>query len=1044
MKSVRDRLRPGSICPMGGMSRLAALALVAAVSAWAAVPGPGTIFSTILNGSGQDFALAAASDAAGNTYVAGLTYSPDFAVSPGAAQTKFGQTCDVWVAKLAPDGRRIWSTYLGGILDDWATSVAVDGVGNVWVTGYTRSPDFPIVKPVQPIYNNAATDDYDAFVAKISADGSTLLYSTYLGSDLDDGGNGIALDRAGNAYVAITGTTTRFPAAAAFAPGQAGILITKLDPDGALLWTSFHAGGSAAGITLDAAGAIYVTGSASPNDATKPARMFGPQGTGYAILFKLSPDGSRKIFETGLGGSAAATASGIAVSPAGEVFVAGTTTSVDFPLMKPLQTSPGARPLWKSTDGGATWTPFDDLPFAIPQAMAVDPSSPQTLYLSSDDLGLFKSLDAGAHWVPAHGGIAETKLSVLTIDASHPRTLYTAAGMKVYKSTDGAGSWSLIDTAPSNVTQIIVDPQNSNVVYEAARDLRRSTDGGATWMKLAFPGTVQSLALDPHVNGLLYATSTPVFCGFFCSGNQVGYLYRSIDGGATWIQIQPDASPSQSLDFTVDASTNPSTVYLGMSIRTTDGGVTWTPVNPPFSSTGVYLVSIDPGGTLYVPFPGAGIYVSHDRGATWTLTGTPTPQSPNGGPGINVLLASGSSGTLLAELNQVATAGFVSKLSADGATLEFSTYLRAHASVEGFPLFAAEPAAMTGQSWISGVALDPAGNIVVAGGVRGADLPVMNPAQPHSGMADAFAAKIAPDTGALLYSTYFGGTLDDAALAVAVDAQGNIIAAGQTWSADFPLSGSVPQPTGYSEAFIVKLAASTPAITAVVNGASFQLGIAPGAWVTIRGTNLSNTTRPWTSSDIVSGNLPASLDGVSVTIGGRPAFVEYVSPSQINVQAPSDVAPGAVDVFVTNNGRVSAPAQAQMQSVAPAFFLDGATNFAAASRLPDYAPLADPSAVPGAVPAKSGDLVVLWGTGFASAGVPAGVVVQSPSEPASMPRVTVGGAEVPVVGAGVVAGLAGVFQITIQLPADVATGAVNVQASIAGASTPAAILWIQK
>ncbi len=317
--------------------RLAALALGVVIATRAAVPNPGTVFSTMLNGSGQDFALAVASDAEGNTYVAGLTYSPDFAVSPGAAQTKFGQTCDAWVAKIGPNGNRIWSTYLGGILDDWAT-----------------------------VYNNGATDDYDAFVAKISADGSTLLYSTFLGSDVDDGGNGIALDPAGNAYVAISGTTTRFPGAGAFPPAQFGILVTKLNPRGELLWTAFHPKGSASGIALDASGAIYVAGSASPMTAPKPANMFGAQRTGYAILFKLSPDGTREIFETGLGGSATASASGVAVNSAGEVFVAGATTSVDFPLMKPLQTSPRARPLWKTTDGGATWTPLDDLPFANP------------------------------------------------------------------------------------------------------------------------------------------------------------------------------------------------------------------------------------------------------------------------------------------------------------------------------------------------------------------------------------------------------------------------------------------------------------------------------------------------------------------------------------------------------------------------------------------------------------------------------------------------------------------------------------------------------
>jgi uncharacterized protein (TIGR03437 family) len=460
----------------------------------------------------------------------------------------------------------------------------------------------------------------------------------------------------------------------------------------------------------------------------------------------------------------------------------------------------------------------------------------------------------------------------------------------------------------------------------------------------------------------------------------------------------------------------------------------------------VYLVAIDASGTLYVPIPAAGIYVSHDRGETWTVTGTPSPQFTPGGRGIgmNSITALGSPGALIAELNQIATAGFVSKLSADGATLEFSTYLGSHASPDGFPLYQAEPPAMAEQSWIAGIALDAAGNIVVAGGARTGDLPVKGAVQEYSGLADAFVAKLAGDGSALLYSTYFGGTQDDGALAVGVDAEGNAIAAGQTWSVDFPLSGSLAQPTGYSEAFVVKLATSIPAISSVLNGASFQPSIAGGAWVTIRGRNLADTTRTWRTDDIIGGKLPASLDGVSVTIGGRPAFVEYISPGQINVQAPSDVAPGMVDVVVTNNGRVSAASKAQMQPVAPAFFLTGATSFAAASRLPDYALIADASIVPGAVAAKPGDLVVLWGSGFGSAGVPAGHVVDGAPALTPAPTVTVGGSQVQVVGAVLTTGLVGVSQITIRLPADIATGAVSVQASVAGATTPSATLWIQK
>ena len=115
----------------------------------------GTVFSSILAGSGQEYATSVASDARGNVYVAGLTYSSDFPVTAGAVQTKFGGTCDAFIAKVGPDGKLIWSTYLGGILDDWATGVALDSAGNVLVTGWTRSANFPLANPIQSTLSRA-------------------------------------------------------------------------------------------------------------------------------------------------------------------------------------------------------------------------------------------------------------------------------------------------------------------------------------------------------------------------------------------------------------------------------------------------------------------------------------------------------------------------------------------------------------------------------------------------------------------------------------------------------------------------------------------------------------------------------------------------------------------------------------------------------------------------------------------------------------------------------------------------------------------------
>jgi photosystem II stability/assembly factor-like uncharacterized protein len=188
---------------------------------------------------------------------------------------------------------------------------------------------------------------------------------------------------------------------------------------------------------------------------------FPQSGVSQAIVFKISPDGSNKLYETAFGGSVQAAGAAIAVNSAGEAWVAGSTSSADFPLVKPLQSSLGARPLWKSSDGGTTWAPLDNLPFAIPQMLVVDPTTPTTLYAATADLGVFKSLDGGATWTAASSGIAGTNIAALAIDPVHSQTLYAATATAVYKTVNGAGNWTAINNPPAAISQLTVAVQES-------------------------------------------------------------------------------------------------------------------------------------------------------------------------------------------------------------------------------------------------------------------------------------------------------------------------------------------------------------------------------------------------------------------------------------------------------------------------------------------------------------------------------------------------------------------------------------------------------
>jgi len=243
------------------------------------------------------------------------------------------------------------------------------------------------------------------------------------------------------------------------------------------------------------------------------------------------------------------------------------------------------------------------------------------------------------------------------------------------------------------------------------------------------------------------------------------------------------------------------------------------------------------------------------------------------------------------------------------------------------------------------------------------------------------------------------------------------------------------------------LPAATPVISSVVNGASFQPGIEAGSWVTILGTNLANTIpgRTWRADEIVAGRLPTALDGVSVTINGKTAYVYYISPGQINVQAPSDAATGAVSVVVTNNGAVSAQASALLQTSAPAFFQYSGTPYAIATR-PDYTLVGNPSAIPGTVAAAPGDVLILWATGFgpSNPAMGAGAVVSMAPPVATLPMVTVGETPVTMLGAALSPGSAGLYQIAIQLPASLPAGIAAIRATVGGFTSPAGVnLFVQ-
>ncbi len=238
-----------------------------------------------------------------------------------------------------------------------------------------------------------------------------------------------------------------------------------------------------------------------------------------------------------------------------------------------------------------------------------------------------------------------------------------------------------------------------------------------------------------------------------------------------------------------------------------------------------------------------------------------------------------------------------------------------------------------------------------------------------------------------------------------------------------------------------------PTIASVVNGASYVSGVTPNAWATILGTNLSAVVDTWNNSITANGNLPTTLDGVKVTIGFAPAYIAYVSPTQINLIVPPDLA-GPVQVVVTNSAGTSAVYNATAATYGPAFFTW--PNNQPVATFQNYTLAAKSGTFSSATtPAAPGSVLILWGTGFGPTqpAVPTGIEVPILPGGASYVTsgnvsVTINGVSAAVYGAAYATGFAGLFQVAIQVPASLANGDWPLIATVGGVQSATTTLTV--
>lgn len=308
--------------------------------------GDALIYSTYLGGTSSDAGFGIAVDSSGNAYVTGITFSSNFPLVNPIQATRPG-TRGIFVTKLNAAGNAlVYSTYLGGIGvtgTNTGNSIAVDSAGNAYVTGSTNSANYPTVNAYQSVY----AGNRDAVVTKINPAGSAYVYSTYLGGATgSDSGTKIVVGADGSAYISGFTSSTDFPlknpAQATYGGDPNDAFVTKFDPSGDVVYSTYLGGSDndqGSNIAIDSAGNAYVTGlTSSTNFPLKNPFQSSLQGIQDAFVTQFDPSGA-VVFSTYFGGTGSDGGSGISLDSQGGIYIVGATDSLDLPIKNPIQST---------------------------------------------------------------------------------------------------------------------------------------------------------------------------------------------------------------------------------------------------------------------------------------------------------------------------------------------------------------------------------------------------------------------------------------------------------------------------------------------------------------------------------------------------------------------------------------------------------------------------------------------------------------------------------------------------------------------------------
>jgi uncharacterized protein (TIGR03437 family) len=755
---------------------------------------------------------------------------------------------------------------------------------------------------------------------------------------------------------------------------------------------------AARGIGVDAAGNVYLAGvSSSPDLPSTPSSYqpnFGGRTalssgnfTGDGFVAKFSPAG-KLLYLTYLGGTRDDGIAALAVDAAGNVFVTGETYSTDFPSVNGYQKSLNSPS--SQIEGDAFVT-------------KLSPDGSKILFSTyfggtKEEIGLGIVLDSAGNIVIC--GASES-FNLPTMNPIPGGDRFHGGGSSCGGSlceplrhqTDTVPEW-----APGDGFVAKFDPTGTQLLF-------------STYLGGGYDDAALSIAVDSsnnvYVGGCTVSFDFPNTPGAYQRGSggieQQNFFFWLGDGFVSKI------NPANS---TLVFST-----YIGGA---GDDCVTGIALD---SSNAVYMTGTTSSFNLLTP-----------------------PQTVGFQPryaGYN---------SLPFNIAQLFGDAFVAKLDPTGAKLQYFTFLGGSQNDGG-----------------TAIAVDSQGDAYVLGFTDSTDFPMAgSPVQPKfagdGGLGqflfygDAFLSVVNPTGTALLYSSYFGGTLDERPFGIALDGKGNVYLAGNTVSPTFPTTQDAAQKNygGYKghangtprgDAFysvFTGFPAAPPVITKVANAEGGEsTTISPNTWVEIKGTNLSTAgvSSPdcapgycWQAADFVNNQLPTTLQGVSVTMNGKAAYIYYISDGQINVLTPPDLAAGPVQVQVSVGGIKSAAFASQALDESISFFVLNGGPYVLATHL--NGTLVGPSSLfPGVTtPAKPGETIVIYANGYGPITPPvvAGSLVQSGPLP-FFPTLQIGGSVANITFAGLIS--PGLYQFNVTVPTTVPDGDNKIQSQFAGQQT---------